>query len=266
MDIPKNLLNLGFTRYEAQVYLALITDNPLNGSQLSRVSGVPRANIYNVLDGMRSREIVTEVSKGLYVPIPPDELDKRLRAQRDRDLDVLKTMTDEVKIRTNQEYVWTIIGYEQVMAKAREMIASAERELFIRLFPQEGERLKQDLKQAEARGVEIKYVSFGPVPVEFEYQVVHPENDSLTKAMDGRAIDIVADDQVVITGRLRSGLEKNTRVAWANNHWLAFSIRDALRHDFYHVFLHKIHELGEPLSQEEAALYRLIKKDFWETT
>lgn len=265
MEIPKNLLNLGFTRYEAQVYLSLIADNPLNGSQLSRGCGVPRANIYNVLDGLKAQGIVMEVSKGLYAPIPPEELLKRLKTQQDKDLSVFKSMTDSIKSQISQEYIWTITGYEQVMAKAVEMLAKAEQELFIRLYPKEAKDLEAGLKDAAARGVDIKYVSFGPALEEIEFHVVHPEYDELTKVMDGRSIEVVVDYGEVIVGRLENGPEKKTTAVWAQNHSLAFTSREVIRHDFYHVFLYKLHELGEPLSEHEKEMYQVIKNDLAKT-
>ena len=263
MDIPQNLLNLGFTKYEAQVYLSLISKHPLNGSQLSRLSGVPRANIYNTLDGLKARDIVMEVGKGLYAAIPVQELTRRLRIERDQDLSVLRDMAQKVKAQTNQEYVWTLTGNSQVMAKVREMIERATCELFIRFFPEEGEQLESELKEAERRGVTIKYVSLGPPPLEFDYQVVHYEHKSLTKMIGGRSLEMVADQREVITGCLREGADEETVAAWTQNQWLTFSIRDAIRHDFYHVYLYKVHELGEQLSEREKELYRLIKKDYW---
>ena len=262
MEIPQNLLNLGFTKYEIQVYLALIAKNPQNGSQLSRASGVPRANIYNTLDGLKAREIVVEVDKGLYAAIPVQELIRRLRIERNRDLSVLQSMAEQVNTKAGQEYVWALTGYDQVMAKARDMIANAGIELFIRLFPEEGELLKWELKEAEARGVKIKYVSLGPAPVEFDYQVIHPERELLVQKVKGRSLEMVVDQTEVITGCLPGDSNDEARVAWAKNQWLAFSIRDAIRHDFYHAYLYKIHELGEQLTDREKELYQKVKMDF----
>ncbi|MGD8564122.1 MAG: helix-turn-helix domain-containing protein [Desulfarculaceae bacterium] len=264
MEIPQNLLNLGFTKYEAQVYLALIAKNPQNGSQLSRASGVPRANIYNTLDGLRAREIVMEVDKGLYAAIPVQELIRRLRLEHNRDLSALKSVAEQARTKNTPEYVWTMTGYEQVMAKARDMIAKASRELFIRLFPEEGEQLKWELKEAEGRGVVVKYVSLGPPPMDFEYQIIHPELELLAKKINGRSLEMVADHMEVITGCLTGAPNEESRIAWATNKWLAFSIRDAILHDFYHAILHKIHELGEELTEREKELYQMVKMDFWD--
>ena len=49
MKSSETLLNLGFSKYEITAYLTLVANHPVNGSQLSRMSAIPRAKIYDVL-------------------------------------------------------------------------------------------------------------------------------------------------------------------------------------------------------------------------
>ena len=53
-DITALLQQLGFSEYEARAYLALLQRNPLNGYELAKVSGLPRANVYAVLQKLES--------------------------------------------------------------------------------------------------------------------------------------------------------------------------------------------------------------------
>ena len=48
MDTYSNLKELGFSQYEATCYMALVSEHPLNGSQLSKKSGIARSRIYDV--------------------------------------------------------------------------------------------------------------------------------------------------------------------------------------------------------------------------
>ncbi|MCF8045374.1 MAG: hypothetical protein K9J83_05900, partial [Desulfarculaceae bacterium] len=74
-----SLQELGFSQYEAPCYMALVSVHPVNGSKLSRISGVARSRIYDVLRNMTAKGWVLEVDSGQYVPLPPDELAERLR-------------------------------------------------------------------------------------------------------------------------------------------------------------------------------------------
>src|ERR1051325_3325949 len=80
-DLTALLLQLGFSDYEARAYLALLQRNPLNGYELAKVSGLPRANIYAVLQKLEERgaAVRLDVPNGTrYAPIAPNELTKRV--------------------------------------------------------------------------------------------------------------------------------------------------------------------------------------------
>ena len=86
----------GLSQSELKTYLTLLKHNPANGSQLSRHSSVPRANIYNILTTLIKRGMVTELNDGLYAPLPSDEFLKRLRLRIDSDLASLEKQNESV--------------------------------------------------------------------------------------------------------------------------------------------------------------------------
>ena len=55
MELSANLKELGFSQYEAACYVALVGDHPLNGSQLSKISGIARSRIYDVLRSLLAK-------------------------------------------------------------------------------------------------------------------------------------------------------------------------------------------------------------------
>ena len=122
--MPKsyNLANLGLSDYAIHTYLSLLQHHPINGSQLSKRSGIPRARIYDVLRTLKQRGFVNEASQGLFVPLPPDELIKQLRRSYEKDLDTLQGLIDDIRAPADHDFIWTITGYQRVMDKAWEMI------------------------------------------------------------------------------------------------------------------------------------------------
>jgi len=145
-------LNLGLSDYAITAYLTLLDNHPINGSQLSRLSGIPRARAYEILRALTQRGFVAESGEGMYVPLPPDELIKRLRNGYEKDLAILEDMLKKPRQHAGDDFIWTIKGYGEVMAKAEEMVGSARQEVYTRLFPEEGRILDPLLKAAESRG------------------------------------------------------------------------------------------------------------------
>ncbi len=257
----EKLKSLGFSQYEINCYLALASNHPANGSQISRISGIARSRIYDVLRNLVRKGWVMEIENGLYVPLPAQELFKRLQAQFDDGLKVLKEKLSEPTRNLAYEYIWSIRGYDAVINKARQMINAAGRELYVRLFPQAGQLLENDLKKAEKRGVAIRYIAMGKMALTFEVQVIHPDTDKLVETIGGRSFDVIADRSEALVGIFESGKEDSSPISWTRNRWFVIANRDSLRHDFYHYFLEKTYDRQQPLTQREKRIYRLIKED-----
>ena len=77
MELLNELTRIGFTEYEAKVYLALLEEHPATGYQLSKSAGIPRSMVYEALGRLECRGAVyksEEEKSSLYRPVPPDEL------------------------------------------------------------------------------------------------------------------------------------------------------------------------------------------------
>jgi len=260
------LLNFGFTQYESKAYLSLVAQSPLNGSQLSKASGVPRPKIYDTLRSLKDKGLAAELGQGLFAPLPPEELLKRLRHDHTANLDALEEAFKIIKAPPAYDYIWSFRGYERVMSKAKEMIASAEFEIYLRVFPEEARVLDRELLRAAERGVSIKHISFGPPVSKFEHQVIHPDFKRVGQVLGGRNIELVVDGQEAMSGRFSPGEEDQSAVTWTRNPWVVIIFRDGLRHDFFHYFIIKVYDNGQELSPGEKRTYEMIKVDNWAAT
>lgn len=54
-NLLEQLTALGLTEYEARVYLALLTDHPATGYQISKLAGIPRSMVYEALGRLEAR-------------------------------------------------------------------------------------------------------------------------------------------------------------------------------------------------------------------
>jgi HTH-type transcriptional regulator, sugar sensing transcriptional regulator len=138
MNNTSKLKELGFSQYEAVCDMALVGSHPVNGSQLSKISGIVRSRIYDVLRSLISKGYVIEVKQGRYTPMPSDELIRRLKNGFGKNIVAFEKEIENASQKKDFEYVWTLSGYENVMSKAKEMIKKTKTELYTRLFPQGG--------------------------------------------------------------------------------------------------------------------------------
>ncbi len=261
MEIASLLRDFAFSKYESACYLALVAQHPSNGSQLSKRSGIARSRIYDVLRGLIRKGIVFEIEKGCYVPLPFEELKKRFRNQFESNLELLEKQLAAIAQEVEYEYLLTLRGREAALAKAIELITAAEQELYLRLFPPTWEHLEISLRNAAERGVGVRLIAMGDIPPVFDIQVSHPEVAGLYAKLGGETIDIIVDREEALVGMFEAERPGQSPVIWTRNRWFVTANRDSLRHDFYHYFLDKLHEQGQPLDAHDLAIYNLIKND-----
>ncbi len=261
MENRSSLRELGFSQYESACYMSLVRNHPLNGSQLSKISGIARSRIYDVLRSLCAKGYVIEVSTGLYAPLPSDELIRRLKLGFETTLTEFEKEIQKASQKEAFEFIWSLTGYDNVMDKAIEMIREAKEEIYVRLFPEADKRLGTHLEKAGKRGVSVRYIAMGDIPRSFEIQVTHPGHETLADTIGGRSFDIITDKKEALVGIFEQGNEDASPINWTRNQWFVIANRDSLKHDFYHCFLDKVLDQNQELTKKEKQIYKLIKED-----
>jgi DNA-binding MarR family transcriptional regulator len=168
-DVVTTLQELGFSEYEARAYVALLQRSPLNGYELAKQSGLPRANVYAVLAKLEERgaALRLDTPQGVrYAPIAPDELAGRLSSRFQDSLAAARNSLQAISRPPEYEVVLNTREYPALLEHARALLAAAQRQLQIAIWPQEARALAEDLARAEARGVEVNTLCLAACPQE----------------------------------------------------------------------------------------------------
>ena len=158
MDAISQLQQLGFSEYEARAYAMLLQRSPLNGYELAKFSGVPRANVYAILQKLEDRGAVVRLETGTgtrYAPAAPDELLRRLGDSFQQTLRHAGATLGELARPPEHGPVWNAQGYEALTAQVLSLVQQAADRLLIAIWRPEAILLAGPLAEAEARGVEI---------------------------------------------------------------------------------------------------------------
>jgi Cd2+/Zn2+-exporting ATPase len=200
MDLLADLGAMGFTEYEAKVYLALLKDHPATGYQLSKQAGIPRSMVYEALGRLDVRGAVlkTEDAKAtLYRPVPPDVLLDRINGEHRRRMDALRQGLEQLYTARDEGHLWTFSGEGPVLAYARNMIDNAEREAMLVLTDANLGLLRDAIVAAAGRGVAIGALLTGEGRLDVGDVAHHPPHESeLHKLAD--SLVVVVDEQEVL--------------------------------------------------------------------
>lgn len=201
------LQQLGFSEYEARGYIALLQRSPLNGYELAKASGVPRANVYAVLQKLEDRGAIVRLdtpSGARYAPVLPKELTRRLGDSFQDTLQAAQHALSELARPADYEYVWNVRDYPVLLEHARAMVDGAREHLLVAIGRQEAGALADRFAEAEARGVAVTTLCLEACPSEcggcrggiYRYRVA-PEQRQ-------RWLVLVPDSAEVLAGEIGS--------------------------------------------------------------
>jgi Cd2+/Zn2+-exporting ATPase len=201
MDIQRGLVDIGFTEYEAKVYLALLGDHPATGYQISKASGVPRSMVYETLSRLVARGAALESIEGratLYRPVAPQLLLDRYEEQQMRLTSDLREELQTLYTETSEDYVWSIRSKSAVFTYAKQMLSEAKNETYLVLNDESLAALQEEIKAANDRGVSACTLLTGDELFAYGYVARHPPLESELQELTNTLVLVVDQAEALI--------------------------------------------------------------------
>jgi sugar-specific transcriptional regulator TrmB len=206
MDLQKQLMQIGFTEYEAKVYLAMLSLYPATGYQLSKESGVPRSMVYESLKRLHAKGAALETMEGratLYRPLSPEALLTKHAEDASRLIGGLRSELNALYEDQVDNRVWTIQGETAVSTYAKKLINEAQTELYFVLTDDALITLKPAISAAHERGVDLNVLLTGDAPLDFGHGAYHPPLESELQDLT-KTIIVVSDNNEVLIGSTKT--------------------------------------------------------------
>jgi sugar-specific transcriptional regulator TrmB len=204
-DAVNLLQELGFTEHEARAYQALLQQNPATGYEVAKVSGIPRPNIYPVLQKLEARGAAVRIASDditRYLPVPPEEFLKRIDSHFQETLNQVGPLLQTLAQPTEANYIWNTEGYPNLLAQARTLIRDTDRELLIALWPEEARALADDLAQVEARDRRVTTLCLAACPQECGGCRGQIFRNKIVETSDARWLLVVPDSEEALVGEI----------------------------------------------------------------
>lgn len=233
-DSVDNLVKLGFSEYEAKAYVALLRKSPVTGYELSKLSGVPRSMIYEVLGKLTARGAAMTLRAGSgvrYAPVPASEFLEQLHREHEELVDALKDGLSECASSPNLDYVWNIEGRDNILGRAQEMIDQAQDRIYLSLLPGVFAEVRDALKAATGRGVRVVLYTLGDVNLPGAHVVATPMSEEAASRVEDLGIILVVDGVEVLISESLAGMQ--AQASWTSNSLLVFIAEHHLRTDPY---------------------------------
>jgi len=201
MDILSDLVALGFTEYEGKVYLALLKENPANGYQLSKRTGVPRSMVYEALGRLHARGAVLKSGDErvtIYRPLPPEQLLERYDRKHQKLIHNLRDSLLSIYDSQIEESLWTISGQESSFSYATQMIANGKNEVYLVLDDFALNKLRNEIMTACRRGIQVGALLTGNGELQCDQVSYHPPAESELQGLENMLVVVVDGKECLI--------------------------------------------------------------------
>lgn len=215
------LLDLGFTETEARLFCELTRLGPATGYRLSKAVGKATANTYQALETLAQKGavLVDDGESRTWRAVPAAELVAALEARFEQRSRSALAALAELKAPDADARLYALRTPDQVLARARAMIAAAREVLLYDLFPPPFADLEPDLARAHARGVRVVGQVYEPVQTSVP-SVSQPTAPAQLAAWPGLQVTIVADGREHLTALLSSDGLRCRHGVWSDSVYL----------------------------------------------
>ncbi len=233
-DPVDKLVRIGFSEYEAKAYVALLRKSPVTGYELSKLCGVPRSMIYEVVGKLAARGAAMTLRTGgstKYAPVPADDFLDQLHREHEELVASLKDDLAAFAAAPDLEYVWNIEGRDNILGKAVEMIGQAKTRIYLALLPATLPTLRSALEKAIGRGLRVVLYTTGEIALPGSQVVVAPMSEGALSQAGELGLILVTDGEEVLIGEWLTGTQ--ARASWTSSPLLVFIAEHHLRTDLY---------------------------------
>ena len=166
----RTLVELGFSEYEARTYIGLVGQKPKTGYAVAKATGVPMPKVYETLDRLAAHGMAFKVADepALWVAPPPEQVLTALQRDFDRRLVNAKLNLSKLTAAGNGERVVPFVRYDSwlpLRSRAAKLINSSMERLYISGRADDLQDLKEELIQADERGIRIHLLTFGSIDI-----------------------------------------------------------------------------------------------------
>lgn len=259
--MKNDLIELGFSDYEAKAYISLLQKNPATAYEVAKNAAIPTSKIYEILIKLAEKGVISEFddnNKRKYIPMPPEEMIDSYRSKIDTTLDHLKISLKNINQENELAYIWNITDYHYLIDKAGRMIDEAEQTLLISIWPEEYEMLAVNLTKAMKLGIKLATVHFGPLSPPMGQFFPHPIEDTIYAEKGGRGLVIVADSQEVLLGKIDA--RNDVQGANSMNEGFVAIAEDYIKHDIY--IMKIVKRFDQLLIERFGTNYQLLRDVF----
>jgi HTH-type transcriptional regulator, sugar sensing transcriptional regulator len=221
MNLIDALMKTGLTRHESELYVALCREGEVTGYELAKITGIPRANVYQALSALTDKggARIMEGNPQRYVAVLPEEY-CRIKEREMQDVLQLVQAETPKQMSAPEGYV-TLSGSSNILGKMRYIIEHAKERVYLSIMASDLPLVRQEVEGAIARGLRMVIITSEHIDA--------PGAEIYTIHKNKGQVRLIADSTEVLTGEI-TGSDQDVCL-YSKNRPLVVLIKDALKNE-----------------------------------
>jgi len=243
-DIIKALKNLGLSSYEAKAYLAFLSESPLTGYKLSKISGVPRSRIYETIEKLTAKGLVLiqEGDTTLLRPVSLESFLEKKEKESQQNIDFLKENLPKIEKTEEDHGIWNITGRDRIFEIINHLILQSKSHIYLVSFESDLVFYESELFKAEKRNVSI----FGVYCGEKTFKLKNLDSHQGQPCSTCQDIALSIDSRQALVGCTVPA--EKARVALSENPGIIHVAEEYIKHE---IFISRVYKMLEKTSLDK---------------
>lgn len=188
------MVDFGFTKTDALVYINLLKNGRASGYKIAKEISLSRSSVYSSIDNLYSNGYIfmSEGDTKEYEAKSPELIFSQIEKMTIENISVLKSELSKIMLQEPKEFIFNITGYDNLVQKARELINQAEVEIYLNLDFRL-EIFSDEICHAIERGVRVICFSFNRIETPHEKMEVYSRFDKKESLYPSHRFMMVVD-------------------------------------------------------------------------
>jgi len=250
------LEKLNFSKTEAAVYIDLLKNSSSNGYKIAKNLNMSRSSVYSALDNLYKKGIIFLLpgDSQVYKAENPSILINKIKNEFNETTNLLDSKLKDLEKCDSEERYVNIEGYDNIIFKIKQLLLSAEKEVYINTDI-DLSKFESELAQIVERGVRIIVFSFKKVTLENIHIEIYTHCSLNCEGKETRIMLVVDCEKTLVADR---GPHREEFLGvFTDNILLASIISEHIHNDIYLLKLKKLY--GENLINEDIKLNTMLE-------
>lgn len=220
------LKQLGFNQLEVEVYLFLLTTEPMTAYKVGVSINKPTANVYKVMDSLAKKgAVLIESNKSKYCKaVSPSEFfshyEKNILEKTKQTKELLKNLENNYY----DEKTYSIESVPLVFERFRNMMQKAKVIAVIDAFPSALNLVLDSIQEAIKRGVDVYIQTYKPITIKGADIAYSEIGEKAISHWQSEQLNLVIDGEEYLVALMDLELTRTIQASWSNNYYMACSL------------------------------------------